>query len=137
VTDDAIVKASVWGTVLFVVVAVAAAALPDALAVVAVIVDLVLFAAGCVAFVAALVAAAERSRRDELTLAGLFWLTGAAPTDVRRRLLGSLGIEIAVALLTAAVRPFTGLAFGVLVPVFALGLTGLWGARHGTFAPRV
>jgi hypothetical protein len=136
VSDDRIVRAAMWGTAVFVVVAVAAAAAPDAVALVAVFVDLLLFVLGCAAFVAALVRAAERSRRDDITLGGLFWLTGSAPTDVRHRLLGALGIEIAVALATAGTRPFTGLAFGVLVPVYGLGLTGLWAARHGTFGPR-
>jgi hypothetical protein len=28
------------------------------------------------------------------------------------------------------------MASGFLVPVFGLGLCGLWGARYGTFAPR-
>jgi hypothetical protein len=37
---------------------------------------------------------------------------------------------------TSAVRPFSSLAFGVLVPVSGLGLMGLWGARYGTFPPR-
>jgi len=136
-TDDPIVRASVWGTAVFTVVAVAAAVAPDALAVVAVVVDLVLFAAGCVAFSLALLRAASRSRTDELTLPGLFWLTGAAPTEVRRLLLGSFGVEVVVAFATASVRPFTGLAFGILVPVYGLGLAGLWGARAGTFPPRV
>ena len=88
-------------------------------------------------FLAALLRMAARSRTDELTLPGLFWLSGSAPADVRRLLLGSFGVEIVVGLATASVRPFTGLAFGVLVPVYGLGLTGLWGARLGTFGPRV
>jgi hypothetical protein len=31
---------------------------------------------------------------------------------------------------------YSPLAFGILVPVFGLGLCGLWGARYGTFEPR-
>jgi hypothetical protein len=27
-------------------------------------------------------------------------------------------------------------AFGILVPIFGLGLAGLWGARHGVFEAR-
>ena len=134
--DDPIIRAAIVGTAVFTVVAVAAAALPDQLAVVAVVVDLVLFAAGIVAFVGALLKAADRSRTEAVTLAGVFWLSGTAPREARRPLLGALAVEVAVALVTAGVRPFTGLAFGVLVPVYALGLTGLWGARHGTFAAR-
>jgi hypothetical protein len=45
-------------------------------------------------------------------------------------------VQIALAVLTASLRPFTPLAFGVLVPVYGLGLMGLWGARHGVFASR-
>lgn len=134
---DPLVRASIVGTVVFTVVAVAAAAVPDTLAVVAVVVDLVLFAAGCVAFALALLRAAARSRTDELTLGGLFWLTGAAPAPVRRALLGAFGVQVVVALATASARPFTGLAFGILVPVYGLGLAGLWSARTGTFPPRV
>jgi len=135
--DDRIVRASLAGTAVFTVVAVAAALAPDALAVVAVVVDLALFGAGCVAFSAALLRAAARSRTDELTLAGLFWLSGSAPATVRRALLGSFGAQVVVAFATAAARPFTGLAFGILVWVYGLGLIGLWGARAGAFPPRV
>lgn len=134
--EDPIIRAAIVGTAVFTVVAVAAAALPDQLAVVAVVVDLLLFAAGIVAFVGALLKAADRSRTEAVTLAGVFWLSGTAPREARRPLLGALAVEVTVALVTAGVRPFTGLAFGVLVPVYALGLTGLWGARHGTFAAR-
>jgi hypothetical protein len=137
VTDDPLVRLSLAGTAVFTVVAVAAAAAPDTLAVAAVIVDLVLFAAGCLAFVLALLRAASRSRTDELTLPGLFWLTGVAPAPVRRLLLGSFVVELVVGFATASARPFTGLAFGVLAPVYGLGLAGLWGARAGTFPPRV
>ena len=34
------------------------------------------------------------------------------------------------------IRPFTPLAFGILVPMLGLGLIALWGARHGTFPAR-
>jgi hypothetical protein len=138
VTADPIVRASVYGTAVFTVLAVLAAA-TDAgpVIVVAVIVDLVLFAAGCLAFVATLLRAADRSRREVLSLPGIWWLSGSAPAAIRRPLLFALGVEIVVALVTASVRPFTGLAFGVLVPVYGLGLAGLWAARMGTFPPRV
>ena len=136
--DDAIVRASYLGSALFVVVAVLATVTnADPIVVVSVIVDVVLFAAGCVAFVLTLVRAAERSRTDELTVAGIWWLTGSAPAGVRRQLLGAFGVEVVVALVTASVRPFTGLAFGILVPTYGLGLVGLWAARLGKFGPRV
>ena len=41
-----------------------------------------------------------------------------------------------MAVATAAARPFTPLAFGVLAPMFGLGVMGLWGAKFGTFPPR-
>ena len=138
VRSDPIIRASVAGTAVFAVIAVLAAATnADALVVVAVIVDLLLFVAGCGAFVVTLVGAAGRSRADELTLTGIWWLTGSGPSEVRRVLLGSFGAQVAVALATASARPFTGLAFGILVPTYGLGLIGLWAVRLGVFPPRV
>ena len=29
------------------------------------------------------------------------------------------------------------LAFGILVPMFGIGMNGLWAVRHGTFGPRI
>jgi hypothetical protein len=138
VTADPIVRASVYGTAVFTVLAALAAA-TDAgpVIVVSVVVDLALFAAGCLAFVATILRAADRSRREVLSLPGIWWLSGSVPAAIRRPLLAALGVEIVVALVTASVRPFTGLAFGVLVPVYGLGLAGLWAARMGTFPPRV
>lgn len=136
-TDDPIVRASALGTVAFALVAAVATALPDTLAVVAVVVDLALFAVGCVAFVVTLVRAADRSRTQHLTVGGIWGLTDSAPAPVRRALLGALAVQILVALVTASIRPFTGLAFGVLVPMYGLGLVGLWAVRLGVFPPRV
>ena len=51
-------------------------------------------------------------------------------------MMAALALEVVVAVATASVRPFTASAFGILVPVYALGLSGAWGARHGTFPPR-
>jgi hypothetical protein len=95
----------------------------------------VLFVGGVVAFAGALVRAAGRSRTEQLHLSGVFLLDGAPP-GVRRLLLGSLAVEVALALATAAARPNTSLAFGILAPVWGQGLAGLWGARHGRFPPR-
>ena len=66
----------------------------------------------------------------------LFFLDHSAPKPVRRSLLGSLAVEIAVAVAGAALHPNTSLAFGILAPVYGLSLAGLWGARHGTFPKR-
>jgi len=130
------VRASWWGTAVFTVVAVLAVVATDAVGVVAAVVDLVLFAAGCAAFVWTLLRAADRSRAEELSVAGLWLLSGSAPAGVRRALLGALAVQVVVALAAAAARPFTPLAFGILVPVYGLGLAGLWAAAFGTFGPR-
>ena len=132
---DQIVAASWAGTALFVVTSVTAV-LVDGGRGVAVAVDLVLFTAGTVAFVVALARAIARSRVEQITLPGLFFLSGTAPTGVRRQLLASAVVQTVVAFVTALARPYTSLAFGILVPVYGLGLAGLWGATRGTYAPR-
>jgi hypothetical protein len=123
-------------TAAFAVVAVAAVLATDALGPVLVVVSLAAFALGLVAFAVALVTAAARSRREELSVAGLFFLSGSAPAGVRRHLLGALATQTVVALAAAGLRPFTALAFGILVPTSGLGACGLWAARHGTFPSR-
>lgn len=131
-------QASWWGSALFAVTAVAAAASPDGpLKVPALVVAVGLFLAGCVAFFAGYARAVQRSRLDLIGVSDLFFMGGGvAPRGVRRSLLGAFGFQVVVALATAIARPYTSLAAGILVPVYGLGLCGLWGARHGTFAPR-
>jgi hypothetical protein len=98
-----------------------------------------LFVAGCVVFTLAFAAAAERSRRDEMGIGGLFFLAGkaTAPMAVKWWLLGALTAQVVVAIATAAIRPFSTLAFGVLVPLYGVTLCGLWAARFGVFGPRL
>lgn len=99
-------------------------------------VDLALFGAGCVVFVWAYFRAIGRSRRESITLNGLFLLgDSVAPIMVARRLRLMLAVQVIAALVTASVRPFTTLAFGVLVPMFGLGMMALWAALHGRFEP--
>jgi hypothetical protein len=104
--------------------------------IVVVIVSLVLFALGTVAFLAAYARAIGRSRYEAIGMGGLFFLAGSAPRSVRVQLMASFVIQIAVAFLSASLRIYTPVAFGLLVPMYGLGLMGLWGARHGTFEPR-
>ncbi|MEO7556029.1 MAG: hypothetical protein ABIV94_05435 [Acidimicrobiales bacterium] len=132
----AIVTGSFMGTGLYVVVAVLATVAPDGFGALLAAVALALFAAGVAAFLWSYAIAVGRSRVDAIGIGGLYFLSGSAPRAVRLRLLGALALEVVVAVATASIRPFTALAFGVLVPVFGLGLTGLWGARHGLFPPR-
>jgi hypothetical protein len=96
-----------------------------------------MFAVGTGIFIAALVVAAGRSRESEIGMGGLFFLQGSAPRDVQVQLLGSLTVEVVVALATAAAKPYTSLAFGILAPIYGLGIAGLWAARNGAFPARV
>jgi hypothetical protein len=105
---------------------------------VAVAVDLGLFAIGCATFLGSYAIALNRSRTDEIGVASLYFLTNkVAPKPVQWRLWAALAVQCIVAVTAASVRPFTTAAFSVLVPMFGLGLNGLWAARHGTFGPRV
>jgi len=131
-----IVQASLAGTAIFAVTAIPAAIAPDTFAGVAVIVSLVLFGLGMLAFVWAYAVAVGRSRTDLIGIGGLFFLAGSAPRSVQRPLIASLVAEVVIAGVTAGTRVYTPLAFGVLVPMYGLGLMGLWGARFGTFPPR-
>jgi hypothetical protein len=133
--DDPIVRASWAGTAVFIVTSGVAVGVDGARGV-AVAVDLALFLAGTVAFVVALARGIARSRVEQITLPGLFFLSGSAPAGVRRQLLASAAVQVVVAFVTAGARPYTSLAFGILVPVYGLGLAGFWGATRGTYAPR-
>jgi hypothetical protein len=93
-------------------------------------------ALGCVLFGWAFVRLANRSRTHEFGIGGMFFAAGSAPPSVARVLNGSLAAQTLIAIVTAAVRPFTTLAFGCLVPLVAVACTGLWCARYGTFPER-
>jgi len=95
-----------------------------------------LFVVGCIAMLWAFVVGVDRSRRELLHVPGLFLLVGSAGRSTQRTFLGLTLIQTVVAVIGSSIRPFTALAFGILVPMFGLGVTGLWGAIHGTFAPR-
>ena len=119
------------------VVAVAATVAPDTFGVATLVLDVALFAAGCVLFAIAFFRAADRSRTQAIGIGGLFFLAGdVAPPDIRRHLVGALAVQTTVGLVTAGIRLYTNLAAGVLVPVFGLGLCGLWAATHGRFDRR-
>jgi len=138
-------RASWWGTGLFVATAgTSALALtvdPDGsttgwLEKAAFTVAVLLFLAGCVLFLAAYARGVARSRTDEVAVTTLFFLAGRVAPTVRRSLFGSLGVQVVVALGTAIAHPYTSLAAGALVPMYGIGLCGLWSARHGSFPPR-
>jgi hypothetical protein len=102
---------------------------------VAVVVDLLLFLIGTVLMLVALVRAAGRSRTHEIAVSTLFFLAGSAPRRPKLRLLGGTAVQVVVGAATAGARPYTSLAFGVLAPLWGLGMTGVWAARHGSFPP--
>lgn len=111
---------------------------------VAVVVDIVCFAIGVVAFLWGYWNAVQRSREEEIGVAALYFLLdGIAPRTVVRRMNAMLAFQTVWAVVTAVWRgstngkPGSTLAFGILVPMLGLGLNGLWGAFHGTFGPRV
>lgn len=131
----AILRISWWGTAAFCATAFAAALGPDWLRWPAVVVALVLFAAGIVTMLWAFATAVERSRVDAIGVGGLYFGMGSTPRSVRMHLLGALLVQVTVGIVTASIRPFTSLAFGTLVPIFGIGLMGIWAARYGEFEP--
>ena len=132
-----VLRASWVGTAVFAVTALAGAIAPDSLGPMALVVAVALFAGGCGVFLWAFLIVAGRSRTDRMELAQIWFLSGTpTPRTVRRSLLGALAVQVAVGLTTAGARPYTSLAAGALVPMWGLGLCGLWAARHATFPPR-
>lgn len=103
----------------------------------AALVAALMFIGGAALMLATIVIAAGRSRTKNIGIGGLFFLAESAPRNVQLQLLGSLAVQVAVGIATAAVRPYTGAALGVLAPIAGLGFCGLWAARHGDFPERV
>ncbi|MEZ5283075.1 MAG: SRPBCC family protein [Acidimicrobiales bacterium] len=100
-------------------------------------VSVAMFAGGVVTFAWSYLIAVERSRTDELSVAGLYLLAEGAPKDVRINMLGALGVQVVASLAAAAVKPYSFMAFGILAPLLGMGLAGMWSARHGQFRPRM
>lgn len=109
------------------------------------VVSLVLFAIGIATSLWAYTAALERSRVQEVGVANLFLLTGStAPRPVKRAMILALVVQVVAALTGAAIgvaglqeSDLNALAFGVLVPMFGIGMNGAWAARYGSYGPRV
>lgn len=127
-----------WVTTLgFVLVSVPAVIDPDTFIAAYFAVSMALFLAGCVLFAADIVLMASRSRDDLMGIGGIFLLVGSAPRKMQVHLLSALGIQIVVAVVGAAIHPFTPLAFGTLVPILGLSMCGLWSVLHGYFPAQV
>ena len=130
-----LVRLCIIGTVVFVVsgaLGTATASLMPAF----VVISLVEFALGTGAFAIAFVRAVDRSRTEAIGIGGLFFASGSAPASVQRRFVVCLVVQVGASILFASLRLYTAMAFGVLAPMWALGLTGMWTAAHGTFGPR-
>lgn len=118
-------------TAVFTLSCIAAVLWPGPIRVAAVVVDLVLFVGGSLLFLAAFGVAVSRSRTEEVTMAGAFFLSGTAPPRVRKAFFGLLAVQVVVSLVAASMRPYTAVAFAVLAPMSAFGAMAWWGARHG------
>ncbi len=76
----------------------------------------------------------QRSRTELVTMSGLLAVnTGNVTASARRRVWSAVTAQIVVAVVAAIVRPFTAQAFGLLVPVFGIGIATLWGSRNAVF----
>lgn len=142
---DVIVFADVIGTVAFTITAIyAAVVFSTAAQWVGAITAMALFTAGVFVFLWSFWNAVQRSRDEQIGVLQMYLLLGEpAPKRVRWIMLVLLAVQIIVAFVTALARseaedgsPGTSLAVGILVPMFGLGLNGLWCAFHGVFPPR-
>ena len=129
------IRASVIGTALFVLAGVHATIDIDRPHFF-VALSLLEFLIGTLVFALAFLRAVGRSRTETIGIGGLFFAAGSTPARVRAWLMGSLVVQTVAAIVFASIRLYTPVAFGVLAPMWALGLTGLWVAGHGTFPPR-
>ncbi len=142
----AIVRFGIVGTVVFVVaMAIAVPLRTDRSGQVLIAAaSMFLFAAGVATSLWAYTSALERSRTAEVGVSNLFLLTGpTAPKPVRFTLWACLGTQIVVAITGASIGiagldkdQLNALAFGVLVPMFGIGVNGIWAARHGSYGLR-
>ena len=109
------------------------------------VVSIVLFAIGIATSLWAYTTALERSRTQEVGVANLYLLTGpTAPKDEKRWMSAALAVQVVAAVVGASVGvtglqqgDVNALAFGVLVPMFGIGMNGAWAARYGSYGPRV
>ena len=136
-TSERILKLDLWATVVLAVTAAIAVVWTDPWSIPYAVLGVAAFVGGCVAFVWSYAVAVGRSRAEELSVVGIYFLAdGSAPASVRRRLLLLLAAQCVIVVVAAGIRPFTAVAFGVLAPMLGLGLMGLWGARFGEFPER-
>lgn len=125
------------GTGALVATSVAATVLPDTFGMVHAGLSMALFVVGTGAMLWAYALGVSRSRTELIGIPGLFFLaSGAAPRASRRALRIATAVEVVAVVAAASIRPFTEVAFGILAPMFGLGIMGVWGGRYGEFPPR-
>ena len=134
---EGLVSSSLVATGVLVGTSAAAALAPTAFGTMHAVVSGALFAVGGVAFLWAYAIGVSRSRVDVVSVPGLFFLTAdTAPPNVRHRLRSAVAVEVVAVVASAAVRPYSVVAFGILAPMFGIGVMGMWGARYGSFPRR-
>jgi len=131
-----IIRASLAGTVVFVVLGVLGAVAPDVFGAPFLVVSLVEFLVGTVVFFLAFLRAVDRSRTEAIGVGGLFFAAGSAPRPAQRALVGSLVVQTVAAIVVGSIRLYTVMAFGIMAPMWALGFVGLWVSTYGTFPAR-
>jgi hypothetical protein len=108
-------------------------------------VSMVLFTIGVATTLWAYTRALDRSRVEEVGVANLYLLTGdTAPKLVHRTMSLALAVQVVAAVTGAWIGvagldkgQLNALAFGVLVPMFGIGMNGVWAALHGSYGPRI
>lgn len=101
------------------------------------VVSSIAFAVGFLSFCIGFWNGLQRSKEDEVTLWGLLAASSAhVPAAARNTHWVAIGVQLTVAVIGASLRPFTAQAFGLLMPMMALGLAALWGSRYASFHRR-
>jgi hypothetical protein len=125
------------GTGLLVGTSIAGAAAPDTFGIAHAVLSCILFAVGTGGLLWCYALGVSRSRVELVSIGGLFFLAGdTAPAQVRRPFRVALAVEVVAVVAAASIRPYTEVAFGILAPMFAMGLMGTWGGRYGQFPER-
>ncbi len=136
-TGAGLVNLAFMGTGAVAATSVVAALIPDTFGSVHAVLSLVLFVVGTGALLWAYALGVSRSRTEVITVPGLFFLSGdVAPPSTRRPLRIAIAVEVVAVVAAASIRPYSEVAFGVLAPMFGLGLMAMWGGRHGAFPLR-
>lgn len=100
---------------------------------------------GLIAFVWSYFRAVARSRQDEISVSQLYGVAGkVAPPGVKRRLQWALWAQVIVAIVVMFVgfqrtepQEFNWSATIIVLPLFGMGMNGVWVSLHGTFGPRI